>query len=234
MTDQQRPDAPETSAPAEPEAVKPASDRMRLKKQVKRAAILRAAVDEFTERGFANARLSSVAERAGVAKGTLYLYFRSKEDLFAGVVHETLLPPEGDRDGKSGTDASPVEAFRAFMLGAVADLQNSGRAGVALVALTEGHHFPQLVDIYIQAVLEPILQRISKLMEDGSTPRLDAIRRFPQLLVAPVVTGLLWNRFMTKHPPVDLVEIVDAQLSLVLGDAERREDEPDEATGTER
>ncbi|MGV6873621.1 TetR/AcrR family transcriptional regulator [Pseudochelatococcus sp. B33] len=210
MTEQQRPTAPTRSE----------SDRVRLKKEVKRAAILRAAMEEFTENGFANARLSSVAERAGVAKGTLYLYFRSKEDLFAGVVRETLPPPHAERSATIAQDTSPIEALRAFMLQSVADLQNSGRAGVALVALTEGRHFPQLVDIYIEAVVEPILEHIATMANRDDAPRLDAIRRFPQLLIAPVMAGLLWNRFMTKRPPIDLVEIAEAQLSLALGSAD--------------
>lgn len=200
-------------APAKPE-----SNRVRLKKQAKRQAILDAALREFTEHGFANARLSAVAKNAGVAKGTLYLYFDSKEKLFEGVVRESLPSPEDGGSGADGGEGLTIAAFRRFMLEAVADLQRSGRAGLALVVMTEGHRFPQLVEIYVGAVLDPILGRIAGLTRADDTPRLDALRRFPQLLVAPVVAGLLWNRFMTGVPAIDLVEIAEAQLSLLLAD----------------
>lgn len=202
-----------------PESVsRPESDRMRHKKQAKRAAILEAALREFTDNGFADARLSAVARNAGVAKGTLYLYFDSKEKLFEGVVRETLLPSGEEGIISDNPHHLSTEAFRRSMLASVADLQNSGRSGIALVVLTEGRQFPQLVEIYVNAVLEPVLAQIDRLAHSDDTARLDVLRRFPQLLIAPVIAGLLWNRFMTGYPPIDLVDIASAQLALVLGD----------------
>ena len=59
----------------------------------KRRRILEAALEEFALRGFGAARMEDVARRAGVGKGTLYLYFDDKESLFEGLVHEFILPP---------------------------------------------------------------------------------------------------------------------------------------------
>src|ERR1700730_5854518 len=58
----------------------------------KRQSILDAALDEFAARGFADTRLDDVARRAGVAKGTIYLYFRDKENLFQDLVRTRLSP----------------------------------------------------------------------------------------------------------------------------------------------
>src|SRR5256885_9963928 len=58
----------------------------------RRAAIIEAALDEFTARGFAATRLDDIAKRAGVAKGTIYLYFRDKESLFQELVRAMLSP----------------------------------------------------------------------------------------------------------------------------------------------
>lgn len=205
-----------SETPESPPPAGPSSPRIALKKQAKREAILAAALAEFSERGFANARLSAVAERAGVAKGTLYLYFAGKEDLFAGVVRESL--PFVERDLPAAEDArSPRAALRDFLLRAADDLQRSGRGAIALVALTEGRNFPQLVDVYVEAVLEPLLIRIARLTGEDASPALDPVRRFPQLLLAPVLSGLLWNNFMTGRPELDLVELLDAQLTLILG-----------------
>ena len=66
--------------------------RWRRRKEARPDEILAAALESFAERGFAATRLEDVATRAGISKGTLYLYFRSKEELFKAVVRATLLP----------------------------------------------------------------------------------------------------------------------------------------------
>lgn len=200
--------------PTKPDPASQSQSRTHLKKQAKREAILRAAIDEFSEKGFGNTKLSAVADRAGVAKGTLYLYFESKEDLFAGVVHESLPATEPMTDDPQDP-RPPLEILSDFLVRSAEDLQTSGRAGIAMVALTEGHQFPQLVQVYIDAVLDPILARITRMTAGNPAAELDAIRQFPQLLLSPVMTGLLWNRFMTDRPKIDLVQILKAQLALI-------------------
>src|ERR671910_3285090 len=66
--------------------------RWRRRKDARPAEIVSAALEVFAERGFSAARLDDVAARAGISKGTLYLYFASKEELFKAVVREALLP----------------------------------------------------------------------------------------------------------------------------------------------
>src|ERR1044071_229392 len=65
------------------------------RKSERREAILTAALDEFSSQGFAAARLDDVARRAGVAKGTIYLYFRDKEALFQELIRSMLTPVVG-------------------------------------------------------------------------------------------------------------------------------------------
>src|SRR5262245_42668778 len=73
------------------EAPKPVSNRAG-KSAERRAAIVEAAMDEFVARGFAATRLDDVAKRAGVAKGTLYLYFKDKESMFEELIRTALVP----------------------------------------------------------------------------------------------------------------------------------------------
>src|SRR5215468_9051268 len=71
----------------------PAATRPRAERQAeRREAILSAALDEFAARGFAATRLDDISRRAGVAKGTIYLYFRDKESLFQDLVRAMLSP----------------------------------------------------------------------------------------------------------------------------------------------
>src|SRR5438876_12249418 len=69
-----------------------ARPRWQRRKAARPAEIVTAALEVFVERGFAAAKLQEVARRAGVTKGTLYLYFDSKEALFKAVVRETIVP----------------------------------------------------------------------------------------------------------------------------------------------
>jgi AcrR family transcriptional regulator len=62
------------------------------RKEARPAELLAAALELFVERGYAATRLEDVARRAGVSKGTVYLYFPGKEDLFKAVVREGLVP----------------------------------------------------------------------------------------------------------------------------------------------
>src|SRR4051794_10701515 len=66
--------------------------RWKRRKEARPAEILAAALDCFAERGFAATRVEDVAARAGVTKGTVYLYFQTKEDLFKALVRQQLLP----------------------------------------------------------------------------------------------------------------------------------------------
>src|SRR6185295_498201 len=88
------------------------------RKDARPQELLAAALDLFVERGYAATRLEDVAAQAGVSKGTLYLYFTNKEELFKAVVRENMLPVLGEAEGIVGQYAgSSVELFREIMLG---------------------------------------------------------------------------------------------------------------------
>src|SRR5947207_12072417 len=78
-----------------PFGMKPRWER---RKEARPQELLAAALDLFVERGFAVTRLEDVAKRAGVSKGTLYLYFANKEELFKAVVRENILPVLGEAE----------------------------------------------------------------------------------------------------------------------------------------
>src|SRR5262245_33517236 len=69
----------------------PPRPRWERRKEARPAELLSAALDLFVEKGYAGTRLDDVAARAGVSKGTLYLYFQNKEELFKAVVRENIV-----------------------------------------------------------------------------------------------------------------------------------------------
>ncbi len=83
---------PRVAATPKTAARRPRSPRWRRRKDARPEEIVAAALDVFVERGFAATKLADVARRAGVTKGTIYLYFENKEALFKAVVRETIVP----------------------------------------------------------------------------------------------------------------------------------------------
>jgi TetR/AcrR family fatty acid metabolism transcriptional regulator len=114
----------------------------------KRDALLRAAIDVFAERGYFNAQVADVARAAGVAAGTVYLYFKSKDDLLVSIF---------DRSMREG-----LAAGRA----AVADLRDPRER---LLRLARGHLARLGSDRNLAIVFQVELRQSTKFMEHFSS-----------------------------------------------------------------
>src|SRR5690348_3843549 len=122
-------------------ASKPSSRRKRSRQErssERRHAILAAALDEFSQAGFAAARLDDVAKRAGVAKGTIYLYFRDKESLFQEIVREMLAPLVAIIEGMGAADVPMARVSEHIVDLFVREVYETRRKDVIRLILTEG------------------------------------------------------------------------------------------------
>src|SRR5437868_4717278 len=162
----------------------------------KHAAILAAALAEFAARGFAATRLDDVARRAGVAKGTIYLYFRDKESLFQELVRTMLSPLVGAIEAAPLRDL-PIRAVVEMIVDVfIKEIYGTRRKDVIRLIISEGPRFPKLAEIYYREVIARVLPvirgRLALAVERGELSR-DALARFPQLLVAPALVAVIWN-----------------------------------------
>ena len=134
-----------------------------------RSGIVTAALAEFLEKGFAEATMESVARRAGVAKGTPYRYFPTKEALFSGVVEQKIAGAFIDFDASKREPGESVEAFlRRSILAAMEDIERKGRAAIARLVVVEGVRFPALIEIYRTQMMDPLLKRLKLLAGRGA------------------------------------------------------------------
>jgi AcrR family transcriptional regulator len=185
-----------------------------------RAAIVNSALDEFAEKGFAAARIEDVARRANVSKGTIYLHFRDKEALFEGIIRQFLAPAIRDL---AAVEPLPGESARAFaariFLPVIGDLAASRRGDVIRLLIADGARFPALAEVYYRVVVENGMALIRKVARHaaatGELPG-EALERFPQLFMAPVVIGILWTSLFGKFQPVDIVAMFEAHLDLLF------------------
>jgi AcrR family transcriptional regulator len=186
----------------------------------KRDVILAAALEEFSTSGFAATRLDDVARRAGVAKGTIYLYFRDKESLFQELVRAMLSPLVGVIEAAPLRDL-PIRAVAQMIIDTfVNEIYPTRRKDVIRLTLTEGPRFPKLAEFYYREVIGRVLPvmraLLTRAVERGELSQ-DALARFPQLLVAPALVAIMWNGLFERFEPLDVRQLMQAHLDLLFG-----------------
>ena len=186
----------------------------------RRKSILDAALDEFAARGFAAARLDDVARRAQVAKGTIYLYFRDKESLFQELVRSMLSPLIAAIES-AATREVPVRTLCELIADTfVCEIYGTRRKDVLRLIITEGPRFPELAEFYYREVIArvlPVMRKRLNLAVSRGELRHDALARFPQLLVAPALTAIVWSGLFERFAPLDVRELMRAHLDLIFG-----------------
>jgi len=207
---------------AEPIAVGATPPRRRrvANAQERRAEILAAALDEFTARGFEGARLDDVAKRAGVAKGTIYLYFADKETLFQELVRSMVHPLLGTLERMGGIDIPARVLVEGLLNTFVREVLGTRRRDIVRLILTEGARFPTIAEFYHREVISRVLGIVRPLLtrayERGELPS-DALARFPQLIVAPALVAIMWSGLFEKFEPLDVPEMIRAHLGILFG-----------------
>jgi AcrR family transcriptional regulator len=206
------------SRPAPAEPAKPQGAR-EIRSAARREAILAAALDEFSSRGFAAARLDDVAKRAGVAKGTIYLYFADKETLFQELARSMLTPLIGHFETLATVELPfPVLAER--LVDVVSnELIASRRKDIIRLIISEGPRFPAIADFYYREVLSRVfgaLQQILQRALERGELRHRGLVAFPQLLGAPVLVAVVWQSLFQKQAPLDIRAMLNAHLDILL------------------
>ena len=139
----------------------------RRRKQARPRELLDAALALFVEKGFAAARAEDIAARAGVSKATLYLYFRSKEELLMALMAERFTSRLAiDAHEPSDARTSP-ELLRDVLTTWCSALMESQAGGIFKLVLTEVHNFPGLADFWSQEVIEPARRLVSGIVARG-------------------------------------------------------------------
>lgn len=186
----------------------------------RRDAILAAALDEFSGRGFAATRIDDVARRAGVAKGTIYLHFADKESLFQELIRLELNPVVGALEKVSHTDI-PVRQLADRLIEVFArEIFETRRKDVIRLILSEGPRFPALAEFYYREVIVRVMEALRAVLrravERGELND-DALMRFPQLLAAPGVVAILWTGLFDRFEPLDVRALMRAHFDALLG-----------------
>jgi len=208
-------------APAEPKHTRKPARARRMAPEVRRQTILKAALATFAERGFAAARLDDVAARAGVAKGTLYLYFHSKEALFEALIRDAISPLLAQVGAVAAApDMAPTKALETFYSLFERQVLGTDRKLLLRLIISEGVRFPALAEIYYREVVTRGLGLVRSLAEravkDGSFAT-TAPARYPQLVIAPLLLAVIWDALFGKIDRLDVAGLLSAHLETLKG-----------------
>jgi AcrR family transcriptional regulator len=196
--------------------------RWRRRKEARPQEILDAALTIFAEKGFAAARMDDIAARAGVTKGTIYLYFDGKEAVFKTLVRESI----GDTLNRVVENANRFEGSAADLLRTILRMighfmRTSDRVVLPKIVIAEFGNFPELARFYREEVVEKGLAALSAVISHGIARgefRDVAPEHAARLCIAPILLAAVWRTTFAKidTTPYDLEGLIETHIDVLL------------------
>lgn len=211
-------------------ASKRPSPRWRRRKEARPDEIVHAALATFVERGYSATKLETIARRAGISKGTMYLYFPSKEALFRAVVEHAMVPTvERGETIEASFRGSSLDLLRSILLDWWDAIEGTSLPGLTKLMMSESGNFPEEAAYFLRrvvlrrrALLARVLQRGIKRGEfRADLPLPHAVR----LAVAPVLLASIWAHSFQRgqrRDGADYRELVRLHTEVFLHGIERR------------
>lgn len=204
----------------------PPRRRRRLSPEERRAAIVEAAFTVFRTEGFAAARMEDVARRAGVAKGTVYLYFADKQALFEAMVEAVILPQIARLESLSRTaDGAADERLRQLIGFLYDELVDTERREIVRMVIAESARAPAVAAFYHREVISRAKAALTALVHEGIAQgvfRDGPAAERPEAILGPAMMALVWRMVFEDTAPLDRDSFLAAHVDLVLNGLRRR------------
>jgi AcrR family transcriptional regulator len=187
----------------------------------RRQAIMEAALDEFIAQGYAATRLDDVAKHAGVAKGTIYLYFKDKQTLFEELVRTAIVPLVARLAALPPAAGSVRAVLENFVASFVKEVVTTRRGAIIRLVMAEGPRFPDIADFYYREVVSRGLSAMRALIERGIASgeiRQAGLKEFPQIVAAPAMVAVIWQGLFGRLAPLDAAAMLRVHLDLIFGE----------------
>lgn len=167
------------------------------RKEARPSELTAAALALFVEKGFAATRLDDVAARAGVSKGTLYLYFDSKEALFQAVVEEGIVPALAAAEQRFAEyEGSSAELLRGLLLGWWRQIGGTHLGGIPKLIISESRNFPEIAQFYHDRVISRgrslLRAALQRGVASGEFRPLD-VDSCIDVIIAPLLMLVVWR-----------------------------------------
>ncbi|GAA0543758.1 AcrR family transcriptional regulator [Rhizomicrobium palustre] len=171
--------------------------KWRRRKHARPEEISKAALTIFAQKGYAAATMADIAALAGITKGTIYLYFRNKEDLFNALVREHIADKLAEKFNSLEDDGDDVVRAITHCFDVVTEMVLTDEAlALGRIITAEARNFPELAQFWRTEVIDRLLSRITTLMQRGAEagvitavqPEAAAL-----LCLAPALQSLIWR-----------------------------------------
>lgn len=182
--------------------------RWKRRKDARPKELINAALTLFGEFGYSQTRLDDVAAKAGISKGTVYLYFASKQDLFEAVIRERAAPWVEAIGSRQDDDSQSTDVMlREFLCWGWEQFMESRLYLIARIVLAESNNFPHLAESYLREVMGPVHEQLTKVLKRGverGEVRGEITRERIKVLLAPLSWLALWRQALQDHgSPID-------------------------------
>jgi AcrR family transcriptional regulator len=194
--------------------------RWRRRKESRPGELLDAALACFAERGFAATRLEDVAARAGVTKGTAYLYYASKEELFKAVVRGYLVPVIASLEAAADAPGPVFQLLETVVGLFVEKVYDSPLSAIPKLVISEAGNFPELAGFYLEEVIDRGRRLVGKLLNrgvaSGEFRELD-VEHTVYCLFAPLLFSVLWKHSIGRADakPLDVAALARCHLEML-------------------
>ena len=192
------------------------------RKHARPEEITAAALESFVERGYAATRLEDVAARAGISKGTLYLYFANKEELFKAVVREALVARLVEFQSQIGKfQGSSADLLRLVFRNWWERIGSTRISGIPKLILSEARNFPEIARFYVEEVVRPGRETLAAVIRRGIARgefRADIdVDASVHLLAAPMLMITLWKNALEPccDDRIDPATLLEAHVEML-------------------
>jgi len=189
-------------------------------KEARPKEIVDAALGVFARDGFAGTRLEDVAERVGISKGTIYLYYENKEEVFKACVRQTIGAKLQETMAMAASfEGSTADLLREIFRRISTQLSQPDYRTILLLLISEGQRFPELVSFYYEEMLGPGIEGLSAIIQrgvDSGEFRDTGLAKYPMLIMSPVIASVIWNHLFSKQKSFDLKDAMQTHLDTML------------------
>jgi AcrR family transcriptional regulator len=206
--------------------------KRRRRKDARPAEIIAAARAEFVAKGYSLAKVDEIARRARVSKGTVYLYFPTKEQLFEAVIRADVLPViERLRDAVlADGEGSAIDQLRFISDTMYREIAGTDRRFLTHLIIAEGPRFPWLTEFYHREILskgQALLEAVLRRGESRGEIHAGNLVSHPEILMAPTIVAALFTILFARHQPFDIESYQRAHTELVLRALATGKERPD-------
>lgn len=198
----------------------PTARKQRRRKEARPAEILAAGITEFEEHGFAGANLNRIAQKAGISKGTIYLYFASKEALFMAAIEEHVTSVMGESEAElSAEEGTTRELLERLLRNMYARFVHGEAQALFRILLTEGDRMPNVISDYHAMTVQrgtTLLKRIlARGLERGEV-RDGPHMEIPNVLIAPAIYFAVHSMMFRSAQPLDFEKYFEAHTDMLF------------------